>query len=245
MTLLEDSCSFKDTLKNLATTGLTDARKKELALGTKGTNDAGATETATLAAQTGTTFYVDHDYIKCTKNGGGMSDMLPLMMMGGGNMGGMDPMMMMLMMDGSSGMSDMLPLMMMNQPAADPTNPNAAAAPAMNPLMMMTLLDDSTDTKTGCDKKFKIEYAIKSDKSKITTPADIRAAVLADGLIDATASKWSKDYKLCLTKATKEGSSSSSSLSDSLLPLMMMGGMGGAGGAGQMDPMMMMLMLKD
>merc|ERR1711937_749864 len=45
---------------------------------------------------------VDYDYLRCSKKGGsGMSDLLPLMMMGGqgGAMGGMDPMMMMLLLD--------------------------------------------------------------------------------------------------------------------------------------------------
>merc|ERR1711981_1391914 len=125
MTLLDESCSFKTAVKALTTS---DDNKKALALGEKFSTDAGVTLTTTVDGT-----YVDYDYIKCSKgSSSGLSDMLPLMMMGGnGGMGGMDPMMMMLMMgDSSSGLSDMLPL------------------------MMMTLLDDGdAKTKVACDEK--------------------------------------------------------------------------------------------
>jgi hypothetical protein len=242
MTLLDESCTFKTAVKSLTTT---DANKKALALGEKFSTDKGVTLTTTVDGT-----YVDYDYIKCSKGkSSGLSDMLPLMMMGGnGGMGGMDPMMMMLMMgDSSSGLSDMLPLMMMNQqPTVDPVT-GVASAPAMNPLMMMTLLDEPAKTKVACDEKFKLPYAFKGDKTKLTTAATIRAAVLGTGTsgILGASSTWATDYKKCLTAATSEGTASTSSSLDKLLPLMMMGGMGGSNAAGGMDPMMMMLMLKD
>merc|ERR1711981_559497 len=99
--------------------------------------------------------------------------------------------------DSSSGLSDMLPLMMMNQqPTVDPLT-GKAAAPAMNPLMMMTLLgDDDAKTKVACDEKFKLPYAFKGDKTKLTTASTIRAAVLGSGtsgILGAT-STWATDY---------------------------------------------------
>merc|ERR1719361_668223 len=138
----------------------------------------------------------------------------------------------------SSSMKDLLPLMMMSGGMG-----GAGGAGGMDPMMMMLMMDsDDTSTKTGCDSKFKISHAFKADKTKITAASDIRAAVVADGVLGSTKSTWETEYAACLTKATSEGSSSSSSSMKDLLPLMMMGGMGGAGGAaGGMDPMMMMM----
>merc|ERR1719213_698692 len=147
-----------------------------------------------------------------------MNSMLPLMLMG----------------DSSSGMSDLLPLMMMGG--------NGAAG--MDSMMMMLMLDsEDTTTKTGCDSKFKINHAFKDDKTKITAASDIRAAVVANGILGAVKSTWETEYSACLTKATTEGSSSSSNSLKDLLPLMMMGGMIGQSGAGGMDPMMMMMLM--
>merc|ERR1711937_481467 len=78
--------------------------------------------------------FIDYDYIKCEAGGSGMSDLLPLMMMGGGlggagGMGGMDPMMMMMLMDDGD-MGDLLPLMMMGGGLG-------GAEGGMNPMMMM------------------------------------------------------------------------------------------------------------
>merc|ERR1712066_532100 len=182
---------------------------------------------------------VDFDFIKCESGSSGMSDLLPLMMMGGmgGDAAGMNSMLpLMLMGDSSSGMSDLLPLMMMGG--------NGAAG--MDPMGMMLMMDsDDTSSKTGCDSKFKINHAFKADKSKITAASDIRAAVIANGILGSVKSTWETDYAACLAKATSEGSSSSSNSMKDLLPLMMMGGMNGgqAGGAGGMDPMMMMMLM--
>merc|ERR1712050_480799 len=146
--------------------------------------------------------YLDYDFIKCESGSSGMSDLLPLMMMGGNGAAGMDPMMMMLMLD-----------------------------------------SDDTTTKVGCDKKFKINHAFKTDKSKITAASDIRAAVVGDAILGTVKSTWETEYAACLTKATSEGSTSSSNSLKDLLPLMMMGGMNGQAGAGGMDPMMMMMLM--
>merc|ERR1712109_201436 len=110
--------------------------------------------------------------------------------------------------------------------------------------MMMLMLDsDDTTTKTGCDKKFKINHAFKTDKSKITAASDIRAAVVGDAILGTVKSTWETEYAACLTKATSEGTASSSSSLKDLLPLMMMGGMNGQAGAAGMDPMMMMMLM--
>jgi len=234
MTLLEDSCTVK-TAKTVALTA-TDAEKKDIARGTK-CYDATAKKVI-ACGDLGDGSYLDYDFIKCESGSSGMSDLLPLMMMGGGMGGdaaGMNSMLpLMLMGDSSSGMSDLLPLMMMGG--------NGAAG--MDPMMMMLMLDsDDTTTKTGCDKKFKISHAFKADKTKITAASDIRAAVIANGILGATKSKWETDYAACLAKAKTEGTTSSSSSLKDLLPLMMMGGMNGQAGAGGMDPMMMMMLM--
>merc|ERR1711937_709203 len=80
---------------------------------------------------------VAKDYNECLADptdyefSSGMSDMLPLMMMGGGSI---DPMMLMLMSDNKD-MDDLLPLMMMS-------GGMGGAGGAMDPMMMMLLLDN-------------------------------------------------------------------------------------------------------
>merc|ERR1711981_390216 len=105
MMALMDDCNVKSSLKT-DLSSLTSDQRKEVALGDKCPNAAKALVGACAATGDFTdASFVDHDYIKCKKNGGGMSDLLPLMMMGGGMggaaggaaAGGMDPMMMMLM----------------------------------------------------------------------------------------------------------------------------------------------------
>merc|ERR1712018_120721 len=111
-----------------------------------------------------------------------MNSMLPLMLLGDSS---------------SSGMSDLLPLMMMGG--------NGGAA-GMDPMMMMLMLDsDDTTTKVGCDKKFKINHAFKTDKTKITAASDIRAAVVGDAILGTVKSTWEPEYGACLTKAKTEG----------------------------------------
>jgi hypothetical protein len=234
MTLMEDSCSIKNSATN-ALTG-TDDEKKDVARGTKCVD----TNSKIIACgDLGDGKYIDYDFIKCESGSGGMSDLLPLMMMGGGMggdaaAGGMNSMLpLMLMGDSSSGMSDLLPLMMMGG--------GMGGAGGMDPMMMMLMMDGDGEGKTGCDSKFKVNYAFKDDKNKVTDAAAIRGIVVADAVLGTTKSTWEKEYKACLDKNTEEGSSSSSSMKD-LLPLMMMGGMGGQGGAA-MDPMMMMMLM--
>merc|ERR1712178_253882 len=214
MSLLGDSCEVKlQAVKDLTAS---DDDKKKIARGLLNYNAD----------------HVDYDFIKCESGSGGISDLLPLMMMGGGagDMNSMLPLM--LMGDSSSSMSDLLPLMMVNG--------NGAAG--MDPMMMMLMLDgEDTKTKKGCDSKFKIDHVFKASDNtptKITDAAAIRAAVVADDIAGTAKSTWETEYSACLTAATEEGSSSSNSLKD-LLPLMMMGGMNGQA-AGGMDPMMMM-----
>merc|ERR1712226_1453456 len=167
----------------------------------------------------------DYNFIKCESGSSGMSDLLPLMLMG----------------DSSSGMSDLLPLMMMGGMGGAP------GAGGMDPMMMMLMMDsDDTSTKKGCDAKHKINHIFNASKAKVTDAAAIRAAVLAttDSILGTVKSSWETEYAACLAAAKTEGTSSSSSSMKDLLPLMMMsGGMGGAAGAGGMDPMMMMLMM--
>merc|ERR1712178_220260 len=193
MTLLEDSCAVKNA-KTKALTA-TDAEKKDVARGVKCVD---AASKAIACGDVGDGSYLDYDFIKCESGSSGMSDLLPLMMMGGmgGDAAGMNSMLpLMLMGDSSSGMSDLLPLMMMG----------GDGAAGMDPMMMMLMLDsDDTTTKKGCDKKFKINHAFKTDKSKITAASDIRAAVIADGVLGAVKSTWETEYAACLTKATSE-----------------------------------------
>ena len=80
-----------------------------------------------------------------------MKDLLPLMMMSGGmndanSISGIDPMMMLMLSDDSSSLEDLLPLMMMNGGfgAVDDL-----ANGGMNPLLMMSLMEDSCEITTG------------------------------------------------------------------------------------------------
>jgi hypothetical protein len=257
MLLMDDDCKYTQDFK-----GVTDANKKAIAEGTKFTiKDAATTVDAdvkafpTDAAEKKLALKnVDYKYLRCTKKGGsGMSDLLPLMMMGGqgGAMGGMDPMMMMLLMDDSSSdMSDMLPLMMMNGGMGG----QPGQAGAMNPMMLMLLGDDDKKEKAACYRKYEVAHAIDAAGAKKTAGADIVAvieAMKADPTLfglpaGALPAGYLKDFSDCIVAAgtTVGDYSKTKSSTDKLLPLMMMGGMGGQGGAA-MDPMMMMLLLKD
>merc|ERR1711879_971520 len=210
---------------------LTEAEKKSL--------DDGTTKKV-IACGTKNKEHIDYDYIKCT-GGSGMSDLLPLMMMGGGMggaAGGMGSMLPLLMMDGSSSSSsDLLPLMMMSG------GMGGGAAGGMDPMMMMLMMDDNKSGKEGCDSKHKIKKIVLTSGAEETNMLKIRAAVEGNTILAPTvASTWITEYKKCLAAPTT--ASTSSSLKD-LLPLMMMsGGMGGAPGrAGAMDPMMMMALI--
>merc|ERR1712178_413070 len=129
MTLLEDSCAVKNAkTKALTATG---AEKKDIARGVKCVD---AAKKVIACGDLGDGSYIDFDFIKCESGSSGMSDLLPLMMMGGmgGDAAGMNSMLpLMLMGDSSSGMSDLLPLMMMGG--------NGAAG--MDPMMMMPMFD--------------------------------------------------------------------------------------------------------
>merc|ERR1712019_170978 len=82
MSLLGDSCEVKlQAVKDLTAS---DDDKKKIARGLLNYNAD----------------HVDYDFIKCESGSGGISDLLPLMMMNGNGAAGMDPMMMMLMLDG-------------------------------------------------------------------------------------------------------------------------------------------------
>jgi hypothetical protein len=254
MMLMDDDCKYKQDFAKLS-----KDNKKAIAEGTKFTIVAAATAVDTdVKDLTGFGTYsatekqtalknVDYDFLRCSKKGGsGMSDLLPLMMMGGqgGAMGGMDPMMMMLLMDDSSSdMSDMLPLMMMGGGMGG----QPGQAGAMNPMMLMLLGDDEKKSEAACYRKYEIAHAIDAAGAKKTTGADIVAlmkTIKTDYGI-TTLEGVLKDFTECITAAagTAGDYSKTKSSTDKLLPLMMLGGMGGQGGAA-MDPMMMMLLLK-
>merc|ERR1712004_459751 len=145
MTLMEDSCAPK--LAAITALTATDDEKKALARGDK-CYDATTKKVVACGTVTLDGTYIDYNFIKCESGSSGMSDLLPLMMMGGGmggdasGMGSMLPLM--LMGDSSSGMSDLLPLMMMGGMGG------AGGAGGMNPMMMMLMMDsDDTSTKKG------------------------------------------------------------------------------------------------
>jgi len=180
--------------------------------------------------------YIDYDFISCEKKleSSSFSDLLPLMMMGQNNMQTMDPMMLMMLVDDDS--NDLsLPMLMSMQGMNSGTQ--------ANPLLWLSLLDDSTLTKTQCDAKYALPYFFEwgpgadADTfviSKVT--ANIRDLAADDEL---TSYKFLNDYAKCINAATKEGGKF-----EDLLPLMMMNG-GGFGGQsnGQMDPMLMMTLM--
>merc|ERR1719461_1583835 len=242
LALMDDSssCTVKNAVVNALT--LTDAEKKSLANGSKCLNTA-VTPNTVVACATPTSRnaqHIDYDFIKCEGGSSGMSDLLPLMMMGGGMggaAGGMGSMLPLLLLSdsSSSSSSDLLPLMMMSG------GMGGGAAGGMDPMMMMLMLDDEKAGEAGCDAKHKIKKIfLTATGAEVTDPVQIRTAVKGNTILEPTVkSKWITDYRACLANPTTATSSSSSSLKD-LLPLMMMGGMGGAGANGQagaMDPM--------
>merc|ERR1712110_1120599 len=239
LALMDDSSSC--TIKNAAVNALTATadEKKAIANGSKCHSG-----TAVVACTTSNRNkeHIDYDFIKCESGSSGMSDLLPLMMMGGGMgggaAGGMGSMLPLLMMDDSSSSSDLLPLMMMS-------GGMGGGAGGMDPMMMMLMLDDEKTGKEGCDSKHKISKIVLTSGAEETNALKIRAAVEGNTILAPTvASSWITAYKACL--ASPPTSSSSSSSMKDLLPLMMMsGGMGGAAGgqAGAMDPMMMMALM--
>lgn len=181
--------------------------------------------------------YIDYEFISCEKklDSSSFSDLLPLMMMGQNNMQTMDPMMLMMLVDDDS--NDLsLPMLMSMQGMNSGTQ--------ANPLLWLSLLDDSTLTKTQCDAKYALPYIFEwgvgagtgtSVISKVT--ANIRDLAADD---EETSYKFLNDYAKCINAATKEGGNKF----EDLLPLMMMNG-GGFGGQsnGQMDPMLMMTLM--
>merc|ERR1711881_618185 len=103
----EDSCEVKNT--NTKALTATDDEKKDIARGKKCVD---ASKKVIACGDLGDGTYIDYDFIKCESGSSGMSDLLPLMMMGGmgGDAAGMNSMLpLMLMGDSSSGMSDLLP----------------------------------------------------------------------------------------------------------------------------------------
>merc|ERR1712072_635375 len=217
MMLMDDDCSYAQDFAKLS-----KDNKKAIAEGTKFTiaTPAAALDTdvkdfsalADAAAKKAALKNVDYKFLRCSKKGGsGMSDLLPLMMMGGqgGAMGGMDPMMMMLMDDSSSDMSDMLPLMMMNGGMGG----QPGQAGAMNPMMLMLLGDDDKKEKAACFRKYEIAHAIDAAGAKQTAGdkiVEVIEAMKADptnfGLAagDLPAG-YLKDFSDCITKATTVG----------------------------------------
>merc|ERR1719507_1450772 len=99
--LLGEDCTIKNAeITKLAKDKVSDEDKIKLATGEKtytGSALAAFVSGTTVAAQHK---YIDHDYIKCKAGGSGLSDMLPLMMMGG--MGGQQ-----------NGANSMLPLLLL------------------------------------------------------------------------------------------------------------------------------------
>merc|ERR1719454_1218945 len=166
-----------------------------------------------------------------------MKDMLPLMMMNGGNGAPMDPMMMMTLMgDDSSSMKDMLPLMMMQ----------GGEQGAMNPMMMMSLLDEKTcDITNEALAALDLEDSVKEEIAAGKKIWNGSEAVDASVAQDNTNFLNFVDYGFMACKKTSSG------MSD-MLPLMMQGGAGGqmhpmmmmnGGEQGAMNPMMMMSLL--
>jgi len=179
--------------------------------------------------------YIDYEFISCEEkiDSSSFGDLLPLMMMGQNNMQTMDPMMLMMLVgDDSNELS--LPMLMSMQGMG-------GSGTQANPLLWLSLLDDSTLTKTQCDSKYALPYIFQWAAAeganwritKVTT--DIRD-VVAD--FEDSDNKFMADYYKCIDEATKEGGNKF----DDLLPLMMMNGGFGGQGNGQIDPMMMMLM---
>merc|ERR1711990_293936 len=131
-------------------------------------------------------------------------------------------------------MKDLLPLMMMSGGMGGA----AGAQGGMNPLLMMTLMEDSCDVKLAA-----ITALTATDDEK-------KALARGDKCYDAT----NKKVVACAGTITLDGNyidynfikceSGSSGMSD-LLPLMMMGGGMGGGAAGGMGSMLPLLMMDD
>jgi len=151
MSLFEDDCKAEsDALKTLQGSIVDQDLLNELGAGDKFFVGADVTnvQSADIVSSVSSNVaqaaiamqFIDYDYIKCEAGGSGMSDLLPLMMMGGGlggagGMGGMDPMMMMMLMDDGD-MGDLLPLMMMGGGLG-----GAGGMGGMDPMMMMLMMD--------------------------------------------------------------------------------------------------------
>merc|ERR1711893_171354 len=251
ITLLDDKCEVNANVKKF--TSLTSDQQKQVARGEYFYKSVGneataaawtdfetitslnaATPPISAADLTEINKYIDYDFISCEhqSDSSNFKDLLPLMMMGQANMQTMDPMMLMLLVDDDS--NDLsLPMLMAMQ------GQNTGMTP--NPLLWLTLLDDSKLTKKQCDAKYAIDYIIEvtdtaGDKTFAKTTTGIRSIVENRAVADYD-SQFITNYAKCITDATKEGSDSS--LKD-ILPFMIMNG-----GTGQIDPLLLTLLADD
>jgi len=247
LTLLDDKCEVNANVKLF--TGLTKEEQKKVARGelfykdtTPGTavladfleiaDIASSPLSATELAEVNK--YIDYEFISCEhlSDESNFKDLLPLMMMGQANMQTMDPMMLMMLVDDDS--NDLsLPMLMAMQ------GQNTGMAP--NPLLWLTLLDDSKLTKKQCDAKYAMDYFFEAVDGGTTFTftkhtTGIRTVVEGITIADYN-SQHITDYLACITDATKEGSDSSFK---DILPFMMMNG-----GTGQIDPLMLTLLADD
>lgn len=249
LTLLDnDECEVSDNVAKF--TSLTDAEQKKVARGEYYYKETTGHSTATLASNflvdadlvssplssadlAEVNKYIDYEFISCEhlSDKGNFKDLLPLMMMGQANMQTMDPMMLMMLVDDDS--NDLsLPMLMSMQ------GQNTGLAP--NPLLWLTLLDDSKLTKKQCDAKYAIDYLLEvtGTTSFSFTKQTTGIRTIVESINTANyGSQHITDYKKCITDATKEGSDSSFK---DILPLMMLNG-----GTGQIDPLMLTLLADD
>merc|ERR1712226_727484 len=94
MSLLDEkTCDI--TNEALAALDLEDSVKEEFATGKKIWNGSEAVDASVAQDNTNFLNFVDYGFMACKKTSSGMSEMLPLMMMNGGEQGAMNPMMMM------------------------------------------------------------------------------------------------------------------------------------------------------
>merc|ERR1719454_1014500 len=94
MSLLDEkTCDI--TNEALAALDLEDSVKEEIAAGKKIWNGSEAVDASVAQDNSNFLNFVDYGFMACKKTSSGMSDMLPLMMMNGGEQGAMNPMMMM------------------------------------------------------------------------------------------------------------------------------------------------------
>jgi len=172
---------------------------------------------------------------------GSLSDLLPLMMMGGQN--GQtpqtnNPMMMMSLLGDDFKMEDFLPFMMLGNTQQNPQQPIQ-----MNPLMMSQILGNSKKTKIECDETYAVQKVQMIDmpipnQYSIThsaTNTNIRLHFTSPHALVSLTDKGTA-YQECLNEATEEGSEQS--MMSKYMQMNMMQG-------GQMDPNMMMLMMQD